>query len=300
MDVQGTLKAAGIETRGGKGDIVKNQVPQKVDEDENHQDRLQNETDSEDEEEDQETDEVFIGKVTGTVEEEEYYDEDDDSDDDGDYSESADQQLMNPQKDPRSKRVKKSPKNDSKEAKQNRKNRRREQRKQNRSQKKLEIETKQRDLESHFAPSSAILGLQSPPLISSVPESPPPHPLAVFSSDQEQQPPPPPQAYQSKPPSLTEECNEMMPFYRLACLYDTVLKGIVSNYPHKFALSFDEPRLPAEFYLSPTSNDNSGSGVRSSSPSSSGGGSPSSAGSPRQAWVTFFLGAIISLLLTQL
>ncbi|KAH9402847.1 hypothetical protein TYRP_015609 [Tyrophagus putrescentiae] len=339
VDVEGTLKAAGIETKGSGGKGAKGPVPQRVDGDadgydeEDSGDKSVNEDEDEDEEEEEE---VFTGKVTGTVAEDEEAEEDDEDDDEyyddpssskdeaSDYSE----QLM-PQKGPRAKRVKKetgvAEAAESGGQRKTNKNRRREgRRNRNKNQKKAKADDSKRYLES--SPSALLppvplhlLHLQPPP------PPPPPQLSSVISSSEAQslspssgELPPPPfpnsnsKPYQSKPPSLTEECHEMMPFYRLACLYDTVLKGIVSNYPHKFALSFDEPRLPAEFYPSAGTGSGSSSGAdgssatsRSSSPSAVGGsGSGTSSAVPvTGAGVVItpiLLGVITTLLLTQL
>lgn len=37
--------------------------------------------------------------------------------------------------------------------------------------------------------------------------------------------------------------SKLIGYYRLACLYDTMIKGTTSTYPFFFAASFDEPRL---------------------------------------------------------
>lgn len=42
------------------------------------------------------------------------------------------------------------------------------------------------------------------------------------------------------------DCSTMIGYYQFTCLYDTVLKGIASTEPHKFAKSFDELRLMDE------------------------------------------------------
>lgn len=338
VDVEGTLKAAGIETKGG-GKGAKGPVPQRVDGDadgydeEDSGDKSVNEAGDEEDEEEEE--EVFTGKVTGTVAEDEEAEEDDEDDDEyyddpssskdeeGDYSE----QLM-PQKDPRAKRVKKETvaEAESNEGRKRNKNRRREgRRNRNKNQKKTKADDSKRYLES--SPSALLppvplhlLHLQPPPpppQLSSVISSSSSEAQSLSPSSGELPPPPFPNSnskpYQSKPPSLTEECHEMMPFYRLACLYDTVLKGIVSNYPHKFALSFDEPRLPAEFYSSSGTGSGSSGGdaggssatSRSSSPSAVGGSgsSPSSAVPVTGTGVVItpiLLGVITTLLLTQL
>ena len=340
VDVEGTLKAAGIETKGSGGKGAKGPVPQRVDDsdgydEEDSGDKSVNDGDDDEEEEEEE---VFTGKVTGTVAEDEEAEEVDDEDDDDEYyddpSSSKDEeasdyseQLM-PQKDPRAKRVKKETvaEAESNEGRKRNKNRRREgRRNRNKNQKKTKADDSKRYLES--SPSALLppvplhlLHLQPPP--------PPPQLSSVISSSSSEaqnlsppssgELPPPPfpnsnsKPYQSKPPSLTEECHEMMPFYRLACLYDTVLKGIVSNYPHKFALSFDEPRLPAEFYSSAGTGSGSSSGAdgssatsRSSSPSAVGGsGSGTSSAVPVTGTgvviTPILLGVITTLLLTQL
>lgn len=55
--------------------------------------------------------------------------------------------------------------------------------------------------------------------------------------------------------------NKLIGYYRLACLYDTIIKGTTSTYPFFFAASFDEPRLmnlnkPKFVNISKNSNSN--------------------------------------------
>ena len=68
---------------------------------------------------------------------------------------------------------------------------------------------------------------------------------------------------------LVDECNQMKGYYRLTCLYDTVLKGIPSNVPHRFASSFDEPRLPDTSSISLLNNGDNNNNNHNSNQSSS-------------------------------
>lgn len=45
------------------------------------------------------------------------------------------------------------------------------------------------------------------------------------------------------PQPVENDCSSLIGYYRSTCLYDTKVKGVKSSEPHRFARSFDEPRL---------------------------------------------------------
>ena len=264
VDLEATLKAAGIDTtQPEKGVLQEVDISKEVDENE----------DDDDYDKDVGSDDLMTGVKDQNGEPYYYYDDEeyDDSQDDAiDVKSGA---LMQPQKDPRAKRVKKDADTSILSPRKNRNKKNKDRKKKDRKNKpdSNPVNNNGNPSLNHNAPSASALSaffLLKPSASMSKSSSAssssilsPPVPLGqitsiISSPDRSSSTVAAPsfphlqdQLIQNDliplhKPTLTDECNEMIGFYRLACLYDTVLKGIASNYPHKYASSFDEPRLP--------------------------------------------------------